>query len=338
MNRFKSQSKVFVTIKSHKEVKIFEAQNVKILTLRELQTWIRSRTFDSVYVHFLSNTIAYVLHKTQLTKLPCYWIMWGADFYGLPTISQSFYLPKSKAFAWKNNGWKQKLARFLGLPSSAYVLKVLKEIEFFVGYKEEFELTQKALSHTMKFVPWEYYFSIEELGMPPVNQGNGSILLGNSDDPMNNHIDVLEKLETVVNQGQRIIVPVAGAPEKYLNKLKSLSATSKAKIILQEKLLDSESFFKMMDEVSYVVYGHLRQQGVGTIIPLLYQGKKAFMWDSNPLKGTLERWGMKIRSIDKISSADFENLSDEEVKMQRGNLEEVLSMEKDELRWSRILR
>lgn len=337
MKRFGPKSKAFVTIKSHNEVKVVDQDDELHMTLRELQNWIRSKEFSSVYAHFLSNSMAYVLFKTQLTKLPCHWIMWGADFYGLPSISDRYYLPLSRPFAWKNNTLKHKLIRFLGLPSSKYVIKVMKDIDFFVGYEEEFKLTQMILGHKMKLKPWEYYFSIKEMNLPKVNQGTGAILLGNSDDPMNNHLDTLKKLEEVVSDGQRIIIPVAGAPDLYLQKLKEVQASSKAQVVLQEKLLDSKEFFGMLDEVSFVVFGHLRQQGVGTLLPLIYQGKKAFLWNTNPFKSVLERWGVEINAIDDLVKADLIKLSDQEVVSNRSSMDRVLSVEADAERWEKIL-
>lgn len=337
MSRFEGHSKLFVTISSHKEVKVLGEKHNSTMSLKDLGAWLKDKNITSVYIHFLSNSIAYLLHKTQLIKLPCYWIMWGADFYGLPAFSDQYYLPLSRPFAWKNNTWKHKVAGFLGLPSSKYVMRVIKEIDFFVGYEEEFMLTQKALKHEMKHIPWEYYFSIEELRRSAVNQGSGAILLGNSDDPMNNHLDLLRKLEKVIVDGQKIIVPVAGAPEAYLNGLKKIQGQSKAEILLQEKLLDSQSFFGLMDEVSYVIFGHLRQQGVGTILPLLYAGKKAFLWEQNPLKAILERWGLEISAIDKISADAFIVLDEKQVNLNRSRLESVLSAEADTKRWKHIL-
>lgn len=337
MRRFEPDSKVFVVIKSHKEVRILEGEKVKNVSLTGLQSWIHSQLFSSVYIHFLSTTVAYLLHKTQLIKLPCYWIMWGADFYGLSDFSDRYYLPLSRPFAWKNNTWKHKLASFLGMPSSKYVMKVVQQIKYFVGYEEEFTLTQMSMNHKMTFVPWEFYFNMEEMKLPTVNRGTGAVLLGNSDDPMNNHLDVLEKLENLVPADQRIIIPIAGASTEYLEKIKEFQVNSKADIFLQETLMESTSFFKLMDEVSFVVYGHLRQQGVGTLLPLLYQGKKAFLWDENPFKAVLERWDLDISSLNTLKAVDFVKLTDEELYHQRNKLETVLSTEADTKRWNRIL-
>ncbi len=337
MRRFEPKTKVFVVIKSHKEVKILDGDKVKMVSLKGLQSWVHSQSFSSVYIHFLSTTAAYVLHKTQLIKLPSFWIMWGADFYGLPDFSDRYYLPQSRPFAWKNNTWKHKLASMLGLPSSKYVMKVVKQIDYFVGYEEEFTLTQMSLNHSMTLVPWEFYFNIEEMGLPKVNQGTGAILLGNSDDPMNNHLDVLYLLEKHIPANQRIIIPVAGASLSYLEKIREFKQNSKADIVLQEKLLESSAFFTLMDEVSFVVYGHLRQQGVGTLLPLLYQGKKAFLWDENPFKAVLKRWGLDIFSINTLKADEFIQLSEDQLQRQRKKLETVLSGEEDTKRWNRIL-
>lgn len=337
MANFNTEEKCFVRIRSHKSVLFQDTSGNKEMSLVQLNRHLNTLSPTRCYIHFLSSSIAYILHKTKLAEKPCYWIMWGADFYGLPAFSQQYYLPKSKPFAWKNDGFKSKLIQFLGLPSSKYVMNIFKDIDFFVGYEEEFTLTQMALQHNMKFLPWEYYFNIQELDIPPINQGQGPILLGNSDDPMNNHLDTLEQLEKVISPNQKIIIPVAGADEAYFRKLKEYKGNSKAEILLIENFMNSDAFFNLMSKVSYVVYGHLRQQGVGTIIPLLFAGKKAFLWDVNPLKGILTRWGLSVSSLDKISPDDFTLLQPNEVERQRKALRKVLSVKADKKRWEKIL-
>lgn len=337
MSNLNSEEKCFVRIRSHKSVLFQDASGNKEMSLVQLNRYLGTLNPSRCYIHFLSSSIAYILHKTKLSEKPCYWIMWGADFYGLPSYSDLYYLPKSKPFAWKNNSLKTKLIQFLGLPSSKSVMNIFKHINFFVGYEEEFALTQMALEHKMEFLPWEYYFNIQELETPPINQGQGTILLGNSDDPMNNHLDTLEQLEKVISPNQKIIMPVAGANVTYLNRLKEYKASSKADIVLIEKFMNSDAFFDLMSEVSYVVYGHLRQQGVGTIIPLLFAGKKAFLWDVNPLKDILTRWGLKVASLDNISFKDITLLQPNEVEHQRKVLRKVLSVKADKKRWEKIL-
>lgn len=337
MAKISSEELCFARIKSHKEVLFQSKEGNQVMTLVKLNRLLASMNISKCYVHFLSSSIAYILHKTNLKSKPVYWIMWGADFYGLPSFRHQYYLPKSKPFAWKNAGFKQKLIEFLGLPSSKYVMGIFKDIDFFVGYEEEYKLTQMALGQPMKFLPWEYYFNSSELHLPRVNQGKETILLGNSDDPMNNHLDVLHQLEGHIDQGQRIIIPVAGAPAKYMTELKLFQKNSKANFVFIERYLESEAFFKLMEEVSYIIYGHLRQQGVGTLLPLIYEGKKAFLWEKNPLKATLERWGLNVNTIDTLSRKDFEKLSVSQVNQNRKIIDQVLSPEADAKRWKRIL-
>lgn len=337
MTKLSHQELCFVRIRSHKDILFQDKNGNQQLSLVQLNRLLVTLDISKVYIHFLSNSIAYILHKTRLNKKPCYWIMWGADFYGLPAFSDKYYLPRSKQFAWKNKGFKSKLIQFLGLPSSKHVMNAISDINFFVGYEEEFTLTQMALKHEMKFLPWEYYFNMEELDMPVINQGQGSMLLGNSDDPMNNHLDTLEKLEKVVSEDQKIILPVAGASENYLKELKSYQRSSKADIVLIEKFMSSQAFFEMMGEVSYVMFGHLRQQGVGTILPLLFAGKKAFFMENNPFSQVLKRWGVITYPLDNIVLEDISLFSANEVEQNRKALKKVLSVKADKKRWEKIL-
>ena len=335
---FDSNGQLFVIIDANRKVFVQSPIEKFHCSLPQLNKWLQKQDIDFIYAHFLSNSIAYVIHKTGLFNKPLAWIMWGADFYGLPQWSEHYYLVDSKPFAWKNKGLKSKFSKFLGLPSSDSVLKLIPHINYYIGYKEEYTLVSNAFASKMTYVPLEYYFSLEEFGRPEINQGKGDILLGNSDDPMNNHIDVLKKIEMQIGETHKVICPVSGAKSAYRDELQTLVENLACNVELIHEYLETAAFFKKLDSVGFVIYGHLRQQGVGTLLPLIYSGKKVFLWEANPFYQTLKRWGILVYPLDSFTNSDLAPLNSKEVECQRSALEMICSQEANDARWKNILK
>ncbi len=339
MKSFQIERNVYIVIDAEKRINVYLNDKELTFSIKECEKWVQRQRIESVYIHFLSYTAANFILNSGLANKKLIWLMWGADFYGLPAFSDSYYLADSLPFAWKNKGAKRMIAQTIGLPSDRDVMKLLHEIDFFVGYKEEFDLVCNKISGTkMTHIPMEYYFSIEEMQKPEINQGEGYILLGNSDDPMNNHLDVLKLLnENIGESCPEIICPIAGANGKYQKALTEFVDASELKVQFLHENLSPPEFFKILDKVSYVVYGHLRQQGVGTLLPLLYQGKKVFLWETNPLYSILQRWNINVTELDALEVESFTKLEMWEVVRRREEMDKVFSQAANEERWEKIL-
>lgn len=327
---------IFLIIESSTKAKAIVGQQTTSFSLAGLVRWLRTQKIKTTYIHFLSTSIAYLLLRVGLADKPLYWIMWGADFYRLPQVRRNYFLPLSEKFMPPINSIKSRIIMFMSLPSYNHVDKILPKVDYFVGYPEEYEHVQKELNLPMELIPWEFYFDVTEMERPAINFGSGHILIGNSDDPTNNHLDILNLL---LDRGMKefpLIMPLAGASSDYQLAIADKIIGFDSDIL--SEYVDPKTFFQKMEKVSYVIYGHLRQQGVGTILPLIYAGKKVFLWESNPLFSILKRWGVLIFSLDKMSLEDLVPLTQMQVEGQRKTLEEFNSHAKGNERWKKILQ
>ncbi len=327
---------IYLIIYSTSKARVSVGNQSLTFSLTGLRRWLRVQEIETTYIHFLSTSIAYLLLKTGLAEKPLYWIMWGADFYRLPQVRENYFLPLSKEFMPPINSLKTRLIKFMSLPSYDHVEKILPKVDYYVGYPEEYDHVQQELNLPMELIPWEFYFDVTEMERPEINQGLGHILIGNSDDPTNNHLDILELLKERNMSHHPLIIPLAGAKVEYQLAVSDKVVEFNAEVL--NEYVDPKTFFKKMETVSYVVYGHLRQQGVGTILPLFYAGKKVFLWESNPLYTILKRWGLLIFSLDKMRAEDFVPLTQIQIAEQRRTLEEFNSQVKGNERWTEILK
>jgi len=336
MQKLDKTACIYLIIHSSYKARAIVGNQTLAFSFAGLGRWLKSQEIHTTYVHFLSTSIAYLLLRSGLADKTLYWIMWGADFYRLPRVRADYFLPLSKEFMPRIDGIKSRVSKFLSLPSFDHVERILPKVNYFVGYPEEYNHVQSEMNLSMELVPWEFYFDMTEMERPAINHGTGKILIGNSDDPTNNHLDILELLISKGMMSHPLIMPLAGANPDY--RLAICDKAHEFNIDLLEEFIDLSSFFKKMEEVSYVIYGHLRQQGVGTILPLIYAGKKVFMWESNPLFSIFERWGLQIFSLDKMTPEDFFPLSQMQVDNQRHTLEQFISHQKGNERWLEILK
>ena len=117
------------------------------------------------------------------------------------------------------------------------------------------------------------------------------ILLGNSADPSNNHLDLIKLLqERGIIDSYSLYIPLAYGDERYKNWLKTYLESKTDKFIVQDELIPINEYRKVLKSCRVAVFGHLRQQALGNIIENMLQGKKVFLYkDSMAYKYFIDR-------------------------------------------------
>lgn len=117
------------------------------------------------------------------------------------------------------------------------------------------------------------------------------ILLGNSADPSNNHLDLIRLMQKrgIIDR-YSLYIPLAYGDEKYKNWLKTHLESKTDKFIVQDELIPIDEYRKALKNCRVAVFGHLRQQALGNIIENMLQGKKVFLYkDSMAYKYFIDR-------------------------------------------------
>ncbi len=191
-----------------------------------------------------------LLYFNQELLKKCYWVMWGGDF----------YFPETKSLIKK---------------------QVIKKIRHFVTYvKGDYELAKKWYGgkgeyHECFMYPSNLY---KQYDTKPKKHPTINIQLGNSADPTNNHIEVLEKLKQYKDENIKIFAPLS-----YGNKEYASIVIKKGKELFGDKfeeLINFKSFEKYLDflsEIDIAIFAHKRQQAMGNTISLLGLGKKVYI-------------------------------------------------------------
>lgn len=239
-------------------------------------------TADRIYLHGLFDiriVVALFIQPWLLRK--CYWIVWGADLYVYreprPTI-------------------KAKVKEFI----RASVIRGMSGL--ITHIKGDYELAKEWYG-----VKGEYYYSFLYPSnlykdIPVTKTTEEAIItyiqVGNSADPLNNHLEVFEKINTLKLENIRIICPLSYGDKEYAEKV--LQSGKKLFGDNFEPILNFMSFDKylnILSKVDVAIFNHNRQQAVGNITTLLGLGKKVYIREDITTWGYCIEHKLKIYSI-----------------------------------------
>ncbi len=277
--------------KSHniKSFKLSENILIKFFTFK--YKTIRKLMYQSeyIFIHCLTDYISCILFRFK-GKAKISWIVWGGDLYNyLPVKLYDFYTSKLLV---KIEG-KIKSIFLKGIFFLFYSIRksIMKKIDYLLSEtKGDIKLLRKWFNTKAEFYSKFNYrnpVDFENLDKE-VNYIEDKykfkkdcaklILLGNSGEPTNNHLDIMIRLSKMKNQDFKIICPLSYGPPKYIDKI-----IEKGKTLFGDRFfpliefLKPEIYYHILKQIDLTIMYHNRQQGYGTIIILLYLGKPLCM-------------------------------------------------------------
>ncbi len=225
-----------------------------------LKFMIMAHRADKVILHglFDSEIIRILFFLPWLLK-KSYWVMWGGDVY---------------RFHKKVDSFKKKIREF-------YRRNVIRKMGHFIAYTTgEYENLKnwygaKGKLHRCFMYESNLYHPLE---IHPAVKRHISILVGNSADPGNNHDVLFSILEQYRHEDIRVFVPLTYGKNDYAD-----TVIRKGEVIFGEKFfpltahMEFSKYLTLLADIDIAVFGHERQQAMGTIRTLLGLGKKVYM-------------------------------------------------------------
>lgn len=181
-----------------------------------------------------------------------YWVLWGGDF----VLGKKYYSKKHN-FIIRNIGYFVSIAGDYKYVKSEYNAK-----------------GEPMFMHS--FYPANIFCG----DLCIANHSNKTIILvGNSGDPLNNHIEILQKLSIYRDRDIEIICPLSYCgTEEYIGSVVDYGKKTfgdKFKPLL--KFIAVEDYLKKLEMVDIAIFAHRVQQAYGNIIQLAGMGKKIYM-------------------------------------------------------------
>jgi len=279
-----------------KKYQILENKNVwhcdtKSKTLRMLRVM---HVAEKIIIHGLFDIrLVRILALTPWLLKKCYWVMWGGDLYW----GRHENIPND------NRSWRWQVNE----ESRAFVIKRFGH--FITHIKGDYELAKewygaKGQWHECFMYPSNLY---KDYPLQPKAHDTINIQVGNSADPSNNHLEVLEKLKAFSDQAIRIYVPLSYGDLEYAETIISYGIENFGeKFVPLTDFMPFDKYLDLLATVDIAVFNHRRQQGMGNATTLLGLGKKIYMRNDVTSWEMFKKLGLTIFNQEIIS---LDNLS-----------------------------
>lgn len=245
---------------------------------------------DKVFLHGLFSIKIVVLLSTMPWLLKkCHWIIVGGDLYARETAK--------KDWKWHT---REPFRHFVIRHAGNLVTYIDGDVALARKWYGAKGKHQECLIYTSNLYS---DLNLQENSIPPIN-----IQLGNSADPSNNHIEILEKLLPYKNSKICIYAPLSyGNKDQYAeNVIKRGSEWFGEKFQPLTDFMPYDEYLKFLSKIDIAAFNHKRQQGMGNIITLLGLGKKVFIRSDITPWATLKNKGLTIYDINNLEISPLE--------------------------------
>ena len=248
------------------------------------------RKSNKIIIHGLRYVYLYLLNPWFLKK--CYWTIVGGDLY--------YYKTRPKNIRHNIYEFMRRI--------------VIRKIAHLVtGTTGDYELAKKWYGATGKHIKCFNYPSniYKEYDIKPKEHNSINIQLGNSADPSNNHIDVLNQLLKYKDEDINIFAPLSYGDQEYAKEV--ISKGEKIfgdKFVALTEFMPFEKYLEFLGDIDIAIFAHKRQQAFGNTITLLGMGKKVYLDEESTLNGVFKDYNIKIYNTNNVELS----LIDEESK------------------------
>jgi hypothetical protein len=290
----------FVIIGENCELRHVRKANVEFRSFRSATKMVRSADCAAVVLHSLPGLRFLRQIPSNKTVI---WLGWGFDYYGRllsGDYPNGLILPLTKSLIDRHNAVHARQAerhyrRFrralretakhcMGITNR----RILTRIDYFIPVLDmEYE---RSIQLNPWFRPgyfeWNYATAEDDFGGLDPNLGDlgSNILVGNSADPLNNHLEAFRTLDRYVDlTDKKIIVPLSYGKDWYRKEI--VEAGNRLfgnRFIPLTEYLDATAYIDVLQSCGFVLMNHLRQQGMGNICIMMLKGASIFLHPRSP--------------------------------------------------------
>jgi hypothetical protein len=283
---------------------------------------------ENIILHGLFNrNIIIILFLQPWLLKKCKWILWGGDLY-----IYKKYQNKNKI--------KSKIYEFMRS-------SVIRNVEGIITYvKGDYNLAQQWYNTKA-----QYYNCISYLSNVPSyninydkNRNNNKksflfIQIGNSADPSNNHIEILNKLKKTKSTNQKIkfICPLSYGREEHAEKVISYGKELFGNdFVPLTEFMDLKTYNKLQSNIDIAIFNHKRQQAMGNILTLLYLGKKVYIRDDITTWDFMQKNNLKVFSFNNSKNDLLKKIDTHIAKENRKKINSRFNIETFTEEWKNI--
>jgi hypothetical protein len=270
---FDGKEHLFCVLGNNKKYPIPQQNNLKIskpTLIGALKHYARVfrdiQCAEKVILHGLFDVRLIILLSLMPWVLKkCYWVIWGGDLY-------SYQKPKLR----KRDKVKEMLRTFAIKRMGYLVTYIPGDVALareWYGAKGQYKECIMYVSNIMD----EKFIANEFERKEPANEAI-NIIVGNSADPSNNHIETLTKLADYKEADIRLFVPLSYGDKKHAEKVTSYGRQEFGeKFEPLTNFIPLNEYLNILRTTDIAIFNHKRQQAMGNTITLLGMGKTVYM-------------------------------------------------------------
>lgn len=264
--------------------------------------------------------IVRLLDKNSYLLKKCSWVMWGGDLYHYKYRDKNL---KEDAF----EEIRKRVISGFG--------------EFITGTTGDYELAKKWYGVKGKLSKCFGYIDIKNYNHKNNNKLKQKfcILVGNSAAYTNNHIEVLQKLQTHKGRISKIICPLSYCDgsdyaQNLINEGKKIFGNKFFPIL---NYIEKSEYEKMiLEEVDIAIFNHERQQAFTTVITLFLMGKKIYLNEKSTIVKTCKELDLDVFLTQYLDKDDFFNFSNLSINRNKKIAQKVFSKQELLNSWKKI--
>ncbi len=312
----------YTIVTDKKEFKYLDTNFIKPVTPDSFLDFCSN--YDVVVLHNLSSLPLEIISRIpRKIKVVCF--SWGSDIYSPfnPIIPMDLYEKKTKHILDVTGFFSLK--KFLAFVKYKTYKKRIREralqrIDFYSGvFPYEYDLIAK---NVRGFVakPLDFYYGSTNFFIPEIPDQRVSekdnVIIGNSGDSNNNHLDIIDYLEHIeFPQDCKIIMPMSyGGSKKYVTSvIKDWSNSFKSIFTPVLDYLPLDDYLELISNCRTAIYYQNRQSASDNVFMQLMFGARVFMSNKNAMFHYLKDQGYHIFSLQDDVDLLLKPLSEKEV-------------------------
>jgi hypothetical protein len=171
------------------------------------------------------------------------------------------------------------------------------------------------------------------------NKNHVFMQVGNSADPSNNHIEILDKIKKDINKNEKIkiICPLSYGKKDHAKKVIQYGKKLFGKnFVPLKKFMDLKTYNKLQSNIDIAIFNHQRQQAMGNILTLLYLGKKVYIRDDIVTWNFMQENDIKVFSFNNSNNGLSIKIDRKVAKQNRREIDSRFNIDVFIEEWSNI--
>ncbi|MBD5132459.1 MAG: TDP-N-acetylfucosamine:lipid II N-acetylfucosaminyltransferase [Clostridiales bacterium] len=293
-----------------------QKDRINRISTEKFLEYLNDNFFDAIILH---NLLVSPLELLPLipSHIAIIWSAWGYDLYQYPADYPLIELNNVYRTATVKELKKQQTATLKGwlkfylkkIPVvkrlhyyklRKLLLSAVKRIDFFTCVlSSEYELAKKIKGFKAEYVEYKYYDPSRFGSAIPDYVKNQNILIGNSANPSNNHLDIFEKLQSLGIKERELIIPINyGGSEVWRDTIQhKANELDDISLNIICDYMPVSDYYNLIGHCAYAIFYHERQQAMGNIYFLLETGCKIFLSETSTTYRYLKERNFYVYSV-----------------------------------------